>query len=156
MPECQTIFKPAQARRAQLRLWIDTHCQGLQINFLESCLKNNYELSQSELSGLLKEKSFGEKKARAIEVGAGMPIGFLDQPSTQAPLVAQEPVAQYRVNPSTLDPLISQAVELFQALPAHHREGALAMLRMYIGQLSPPATGQAHQLARNQKRAARP
>lgn len=41
--------------------------------------------SQSEVSGLLKEKSFGEKKARKIEVKCGLPIGWLDDPSMITP-----------------------------------------------------------------------
>jgi phage repressor protein C with HTH and peptisase S24 domain len=36
--------------------------------------------NQSEVSGLLKTKSFGEKKARKIEAAVGLPPEWLDQP----------------------------------------------------------------------------
>lgn len=35
--------------------------------------------SQSEVSGLLKTKSFGEKKARKLEEKCGLPTGWLDE-----------------------------------------------------------------------------
>lgn len=41
--------------------------------------------SQSEVSGLLREKSFGEKKARKIEVKCGLPIGWLDSLDMELP-----------------------------------------------------------------------
>lgn len=44
-----------------------------QADFVSSTGEN-----QGEVSGLLKTKSFGEKKARKIEVKAGLPIGWLD------------------------------------------------------------------------------
>lgn len=73
------IFEDVVAiRRRRLREWIDDHCNGLQAAFMDRCAKNNYLISQSELSGLLKKKSFGEKKARSIEIGAGMPAMHLD------------------------------------------------------------------------------
>lgn len=82
--QMQQIGSPtsvADIRREKLRAWIAVHCNGLQAEFLGSCAKNGYELSQSELSGLLRTKSFGEKKARAIERGAGMPLMYLDTPA---------------------------------------------------------------------------
>ncbi|KAF3997350.1 hypothetical protein [Glaciimonas immobilis] len=43
------------------------------------------EESQSEVSGLLKEKSFGEKKARKIEKKCGLPDGWLDSAEMELP-----------------------------------------------------------------------
>jgi phage repressor protein C with HTH and peptisase S24 domain len=63
-----------QNRRARLRAWIDQHCNGSQAQFVEMT-----GINQGELSGLLRTKSFGEKKARSLEVSAGMPVGWLDQ-----------------------------------------------------------------------------
>lgn len=60
-------------RRRKLREWIDTHHAGVQASFVAKT-----EINQGELSGLLKNKSFGEKRARAIEKLAGMPPGYLD------------------------------------------------------------------------------
>lgn len=84
-------------RRVMLRRWIDEQCQGLQTTFIESTGKNGgKEINQGELSGLLKSKSFGEKKARALEKASGMPAGYLNpaMPShwkpPKAPLTAKE------------------------------------------------------------------
>lgn len=59
-------------RRRRLREWIDTHHRGSQAAFVMATTIN-----QGELSGLLKDKSFGEKKAAAIEASANMPAGYL-------------------------------------------------------------------------------
>lgn len=60
-------------RRRKLAQWIDTHHSGIQADFI-----NKTGVNQGELSGLLKEKSFGEKKARKLEEQAGMPAMWLD------------------------------------------------------------------------------
>lgn len=63
-------------RRENLQRWIDERCSGVQANFIALT-----EINQGELSGLLKNKSFGEKKARSIEEKAGMPAMWLDTPN---------------------------------------------------------------------------
>lgn len=64
---------PAVAtRRARLRKWIDERHDGSQASFVAAT-----GINQGELSLLLKDKSFGEKKADAIEAAAGMPRGYL-------------------------------------------------------------------------------
>lgn len=65
----------AELRRFNLQKWIDANCDGKQANFVELT-----EINQGELSSLLKNKSFGEKKARKIEKLAGMPTMWLDTP----------------------------------------------------------------------------
>lgn len=60
-------------RRLNLEQWIKEHCKGVKANFVELT-----GINQGELSSLLKDKSFGEKKARKIEAEAGMPFGWLD------------------------------------------------------------------------------
>lgn len=60
-------------RRRNLKAWIDDHFNGVQAAFVERT-----GINQGELSGLLKAKSFGEKKARALEAQAGMPQWWLD------------------------------------------------------------------------------
>ncbi|MCG9075389.1 S24 family peptidase [Laribacter hongkongensis] len=67
-----------QNRRARLRLWIDQHCAGSQAQFVSQT-----GINQGELSGLLRTKSFGEKKARSLEGMVGMPSGWLDQPMVE-------------------------------------------------------------------------
>lgn len=59
-------------RRRNLKAWIDDHFNGVQAAFVERT-----GINQGELSGLLKTKSFGEKKARALENQAGMPPVWL-------------------------------------------------------------------------------
>lgn len=65
------------ARRARLRAWIDEHFGGVQQDFVAAV-----GINQGELSGLLRDKSFGEKKARKLELAARMPAGYLVTPTT--------------------------------------------------------------------------
>ena len=62
-----------ELRRANLRQWIDERCGGRQALFAQTAAVN-----PGELSALLKNKSFGEKKARKIEQAAAMPAMWLD------------------------------------------------------------------------------
>jgi 3,4-dihydroxy-2-butanone-4-phosphate synthase len=59
-------------RRHNLRQWITQHHNGQQTKFAQAIAIN-----QGELSALLKNKSFGEKKARKIEQAANMPDMWL-------------------------------------------------------------------------------
>ena len=61
-------------RRAQLLRWIEEHYGGVRARFVEAT-----EINQGELSGLLSKKSFGEKRARSLEIQAGMPPKYLEQ-----------------------------------------------------------------------------
>lgn len=65
-------------RRRRLREWIETRFEGSQVRFIADCSQRGHELNQGELSGLLKAKSFGEKKARKLEEIAQMPHHFLN------------------------------------------------------------------------------
>jgi phage repressor protein C with HTH and peptisase S24 domain len=60
-------------RRARLKEWIDSNYKGVVARFIDAT-----DINQGEVSGLLKSKSFGEKKARSLEEKAGMPYGWLD------------------------------------------------------------------------------
>lgn len=66
-------------RRAQLKRWIDTHFGGSQTMFIASTNDGEKQINQGELSALLKNKSFGERRARSLEKQARMPAGYLDQ-----------------------------------------------------------------------------
>jgi len=76
------------ARRRQLRAWIEKQFDGQQARFVEAT-----GINQGELSGLLKKKSFGEKRARSLELLAGMPYLYLDQvlpgPGTDRPKLTE-------------------------------------------------------------------
>lgn len=61
-------------RRKRLKQWIDDHFNGVQQEFIAAT-----GINQGELSGLLRTKSFGEKRARRLEEQANMPMGYLDQ-----------------------------------------------------------------------------
>ena len=71
-------------RRRRLKLWIDTNCDGSQKLFIASTNDGDKQINQGELSGLLRSKSFGEKRARALERQARMPSGYLDVSETTA------------------------------------------------------------------------
>ena len=70
----QYIMNTTDLRRRNLRQWIADKYGGQQTRFAEAIAIN-----QGELSALLKNKSFGEKKARKIEQAAQMPAMWLDQ-----------------------------------------------------------------------------
>ena len=69
-----------ELRRANLRQWIDERCGGRQALFAQAAAVN-----PGELSALLKNKSFGEKKARKIEQAAAMPAMWLDTVHAPSP-----------------------------------------------------------------------
>jgi phage repressor protein C with HTH and peptisase S24 domain len=72
-------------RRKRLQLWIDQNYNGSQADYIVDTPGVDEEtgepkfINQGELSGLLKKKSFGEKKARALEVQSRMPPMWLDR-----------------------------------------------------------------------------
>ena len=80
----------ANNRRLQLRKWIDDRFGGVQASFIASTNDGEKQLNQGELSGLLGNKSIGEKRARSLEKQAGMPIGYLDQSPNPYPAKVAE------------------------------------------------------------------
>lgn len=68
-------------RRRRLKQWIDENHGGSQASFVLAT-----GINQGELSLLLKDKSFGEKKAAAIEASARMPPGYLSDESVSGVL----------------------------------------------------------------------
>lgn len=62
-------------RRKRLQAWIDDHFAGNRQSFIART-----GINSGELSGLLRTKSFGEKRAAEIEKLAGMPAGHLVTP----------------------------------------------------------------------------
>lgn len=67
------------ARRERLRKWIDSEFQGVQAKFVAAS-----GINQGELSLLLKDKPFGEKRADSLEEQAAMPVGYLLSPLENA------------------------------------------------------------------------
>lgn len=70
----------AATRRVMLKKWIDEKFNGSQASYLDDIAKRDTEkpLNQGELSALLKDKSFGEKKARKLEMQSNMPTRYLE------------------------------------------------------------------------------
>lgn len=77
-------------RRARLAQLIEEKYGGSQARFVDETGEN-----QGEVSGLLRAKSFGERKARKLEDKCGLPQGWLDvEPAAGAAAVerpAQRP-----------------------------------------------------------------
>jgi hypothetical protein len=75
------------ARRARLREWIDKHHNGSQASFIRS---TKPQINQGELSGLLKDKSFEQKRAFSLERQTpSMPPGYLAYPLNRVDATAQ-------------------------------------------------------------------
>ena len=74
-----------ELRRRNLHEWINRLHQGRQIDFVSAT-----GINQGELSALLKNKPFGERKARKIEHSAGMPALWLDT-DHRSPASAPQP-----------------------------------------------------------------
>lgn len=85
-------------RRSRLKLWIDTNCAGSQKLFIASTNDGEKQVNQGELSGLLRSKSFGEKRARSLERQAHMPIGYLDLAISESQLTDQSPATNTQIS----------------------------------------------------------
>lgn len=80
-------------RRRRLKQWIDERYKGVQAAFVADS-----GINQGEVSGLLKNKSFGEKRAASLEAAAGMPAGYLSEEgnsSDDTPVAEPETTSGY-------------------------------------------------------------
>lgn len=68
------------ARRQRLREWIAERFGGSQVAFLADAAQRGAPINQGELSGLLRTKPFGERRAIKLEKQAAMPEGYLARP----------------------------------------------------------------------------
>lgn len=75
-----TAQKEVDNRRRQLRKWINDHFPNT------AAFVARYQLNQGEISGLLKTKSFGSRKARNLEEAVGMPFRYLENVDEDSPL----------------------------------------------------------------------
>lgn len=80
MPIAPTEQQIVAARRARLREWIGERFSGSQADYIREAAGRGERIDQSELSRLLADKSFGEKKARKLESQSRMPPGYLVHP----------------------------------------------------------------------------
>lgn len=80
-------------RRLRLKSIIDKRFGGKQSRFVEE-----FDINAGELSGLLRSKHFGEKKARSLEAMLGLPEFWMDGLADENSLEVNEPRAEYSVN----------------------------------------------------------
>jgi hypothetical protein len=136
MPNPPPIADVVAHRRARLRLWINTYFNESQAAFIADCALHGHELNQGEISGLLKKKSFGEKRARSLELQSRMTPGWLDR---TADLLTNEAILKTKVtslkakqNRGEMDDANTlEAIEIMRTLPMADRRGAVTVLKMY-------------------------
>ena len=80
-----------QVRRDRLRAWISAHYP----NTRAFCLEHG--LNESEISQLLRTKSFGSRRARNLEAQAGMPLRYLEGVDLTAELSPTGPSTPVKV-----------------------------------------------------------
>lgn len=129
---------PAVAtRRRRLRQWIDERHEGSQAAFATAA-----NINAGELSLLLKDKSFGEKRAATIEKQAGMPEGFLSGNEVPVPVVAGTAIATDYVRVEQIDAEAQMGAvgRLNEDFPEVIRamDFAPAYLRSVVGFIPPP------------------
>lgn len=85
-------------RRARLREWIDTHFGGSHALFIASTNNGEKQMNQGELSALLRNKTFGERRARSLEAMANMPPRYLEShgnsPAQHNPPAVRDQIAE--------------------------------------------------------------
>ena len=118
------------ARRKMLSIWIKEYF-GTQAAFAAA-----YEINQGELSGLLKTKSFGSKRARAIEAIAKMPHKYLEGGTPANPCNDAFASQLSKLSPeqaATIEEFISQLSE--RRISDTEAETAIHVMRMSLHQL---------------------
>jgi len=129
---------PAVAtRRRRLRQWIEERHAGSQAAFVTAT-----GINQGELSLLLKDKSFGEKRAASIEQKAGMPEGFLSADDVPASVVSAPamPNDYVRVEQIDAEAQMGTVGRMNEDFPEVIRamDFAPAYLRSVVGFIPPP------------------
>ena len=118
-------------RRHNLRQWITRHHNGQQTKFAQAIAIN-----QGELSALLKNKSFGEKKARKIEQAANMPDMWLDQDhqDRHAPTISQERNTMSHIStiPEILADIKAGKMVIITDAEDRENEGDLLMAAQFV------------------------
>jgi 3,4-dihydroxy 2-butanone 4-phosphate synthase/GTP cyclohydrolase II len=103
----------AATRRRMLKKWIDDRFNGRQSAFLEDIASRHHEkpLNQGELSSLLKDKSFGEKKARTLESQAEMPPRYLEDENLEISSQMAHLIKLQKEHPDIAAYAISEAIK---------------------------------------------
>ena len=119
----------ADLRRRNLRQWIEKYYGGLQTRFAEAVCLNT-----GELSALLKNKSFGEKKARKIEQAANMPTMWLDQanPAAQTDHQERRTMSHISTIPEILADIKAGKMVIITDAEDRENEGDLLMAAQFV------------------------
>lgn len=134
------VDKLVANRRRQLQLWIDEKYNSSQTDFIASTNDGIKQLNQGELSGLLRNKSFGERKARSLELMAHMPGGYLDWP----PELILNGAHWVGENDGQLGAIASPrdiAIELVRQLPQDKVQETIAFLKWKLAESSTQRSG---------------
>lgn len=128
---------PAVAtRRRRLRQWIEERHGGSQAAFAAAA-----SINQGELSLLLKDKSFGEKRAATIEAAAGMPAGYLSGDGRAEVVAAPAMAGDYlRVEQIDAEAQMGAVGRVNEDFPEVIRamDFAPAYIRSVVGFMPPP------------------
>ena len=124
-----------ELRRHNLRSWISRLHGGQQSRFAAET-----GINQGELSALLKNKTFGERKARKIEQSAGMPLLWLDTdhgdfhataPSA-TPSQASPTMTQFATIPEILADIKAGKMVIITDAEDRENEGDLLMAAQFV------------------------
>jgi hypothetical protein len=124
-------------RRARLAQLIIDRYNGSQAGFVDATGAN-----QGEVSALLRNKSFGEKKARKIEIDSGIPAGWLDIPIDGE---GEKPLVRLVSVPSSTDIERAFALDLAYVLNSYVKadvEGRRSILRFVKSREASSASSQ--------------
>ncbi|QEY23273.1 bifunctional 3,4-dihydroxy-2-butanone-4-phosphate synthase/GTP cyclohydrolase II [Neisseria animalis] len=119
----------ADIRRHNLRRWIEERYGGQQSRFAAAAAVN-----QGELSALLKNKSFGEKKARKLEAAAAMPDRWLDTEHTPDTIRLQESRTMSHIStvPEILADIKAGKMVIITDAEDRENEGDLLMAAQFV------------------------
>jgi len=111
------------ARRNRLNNWIIDNYEGSRPAFVRKT-----GINKGELSALLREKPFGEKRARAIEKLAEMPEGYLVNPLLLSEFKGGSSTSAAHAPPS-LSADEAELLRHYRRTPAELRPAALAAVK---------------------------
>ena len=117
-PENDESAEIVAARRARLWEWIVKYHDKKQASFIRS---TNPRINQGELSGLLKDKSFEQKRAFSLEKQAGMPPGYLANPldKVDATVQAENDIVAIQMIVESLATALREVPAAARAFSAH-------------------------------------
>ncbi|STZ75745.1 bifunctional 3,4-dihydroxy-2-butanone 4-phosphate synthase/GTP cyclohydrolase II-like protein [Bergeriella denitrificans] len=117
----------AECRRRNLRHWINERYGGRQSHFAAAVAIN-----QGELSALLKNKSFGEKKARKLEAAAAMPPLWLDTAHEPTCLKESRTMTHISTVPEILADIKAGKMVIITDAEDRENEGDLLMAAQFV------------------------